>query len=85
MKNNRQYVKLYKLKNEFVWLIHENEDELFRVYKDTLLMDLRDGSSDEAIEEEILIVPKGVEYHTPMLRLSLICFLNRRQRNIKEQ
>ena len=30
---NEQYVKLAKLKGEFVWHQHENEDELFMVIK----------------------------------------------------
>ncbi len=59
---NGQYVKLCKLKGEFVWHKHENEDELFMVFKGTLIMDFRDGKSAEVNEGEILIVPKGVEH-----------------------
>ncbi|MDE3248979.1 MAG: cupin domain-containing protein [Bacteroidota bacterium] len=59
---NGQYVKLCKLKDEFVWHSHENEDELFMVFKGTLLMDFRDGSTVAVNEGEILIVPKGVEH-----------------------
>jgi mannose-6-phosphate isomerase-like protein (cupin superfamily) len=59
---NGQYVKLCKLKNDFVWHSHENEDELFMVFKGTLLMDFRDGQTIEVKEGEILIVPKGVEH-----------------------
>ena len=59
---NGQYVKLCKLKDEFVWHSHENEDELFMVFKGTLLMDFRDGRTVEVKEGEILIVPKGVEH-----------------------
>ena len=59
---NGQYVKLCKLKDDFVWHSHENEDELFMVFKGTLLMDFRDGSTVEVNEGEILIVPKGVEH-----------------------
>lgn len=59
---NGQYVKLCKLKNEFVWHSHENEDELFMVFKGTLLMDFRDGRTVAVNEGEILIVPKGVEH-----------------------
>jgi mannose-6-phosphate isomerase-like protein (cupin superfamily) len=39
---NGQYVKLCKLKDEFVWHSHENEDELFMVFKGTLIMEFRD-------------------------------------------
>jgi mannose-6-phosphate isomerase-like protein (cupin superfamily) len=59
---NDQYVKICKLKGDFVWHSHENEDELFMVFKGTLLMDFRDGRTVEIKEGEILIVPKGVEH-----------------------
>jgi mannose-6-phosphate isomerase-like protein (cupin superfamily) len=59
---NEQYVKVCKLKDNFVWHQHENEDELFMVFKGTLLMDFRDGRTVEVKEGEILIVPKGVEH-----------------------
>ncbi|MGY8920152.1 MAG: cupin domain-containing protein [Flavobacteriales bacterium] len=59
---NGQYVKICKLKNDFVWHSHENEDELFMVFKGTLLMDFRDGRTVKVREGEVLIVPKGVEH-----------------------
>ena len=59
---NGQYVKLWKLKDDFVWHSNENEDELFMVFKGTLLMDFRDGRMVEVKEGEVLIVPKGVEH-----------------------
>jgi len=59
---NEQYVKLCKLKGDFVWHSHKNEDELFMVFKGTLLIDFRDGRTVEVKEGEILIVPKGVEH-----------------------
>ena len=59
---NGQYVKICKLKDDFVWHAHENEDELFMVFKGTLLMDFRDGRTVKINEGEILIIPKGVEH-----------------------
>jgi len=59
---NGQYVKLCKLKGDFVWHSHEHEDELFLVIKGTLMMDFRDGRTVEVKEGEIIIVPKGVEH-----------------------
>ena len=59
---NGQYVKLCKMKNDFVWHSHEKEDELFMVFKGTLLMNFRDGRTVEVKEGEILIVPKGIEH-----------------------
>ena len=59
---NNQYVKVCKLKDDFVWHSHENEDELFMVFKGTLLMEFRDGRIVKVKQGEILIVPKGVEH-----------------------
>jgi mannose-6-phosphate isomerase-like protein (cupin superfamily) len=61
---NDSYVKLVKLKGEFVWHHHETEDELFLVVKGRLLIKLRDR--DIWLEKgEFVIVPRGVE-HLPM-------------------
>lgn len=59
---NGQYVKLCKLKDDFVWHSHEHEDELFMVFRGTLRMEFRDGRTVEVREGEILIVPRGVEH-----------------------
>ena len=59
---NDQHVKLCKLKDDFVWHSHENEDELFMVFKGTLLIEFRDDRTVEVKEGEILIIPKGVEH-----------------------
>ena len=59
---NDQYVKVCKLKDDFVWHSHKNEDELFMVFKGTLLMEFRDGRIVKVKQGEILIVPKGVEH-----------------------
>lgn len=61
---NGQQVKLVKLKGEFVWHKHDNEDELFYVIKGKLKMHLR-GRIIEVKEHEFLIVPRGTE-HKPM-------------------
>jgi mannose-6-phosphate isomerase-like protein (cupin superfamily) len=59
---NGQLVKLAKLKNEFVWHSHENEDELFLIWKGELIMEFRDRT--EIIKEgEMIIIPKGVEHN----------------------
>ncbi|HEY5616065.1 MAG TPA: cupin domain-containing protein [Bacteroidota bacterium] len=58
---NDSHVKLVKFKGEFVWHHHDNEDELFFVYKGRFCMKLRDG--EVWVEEgEFIIIPKGVEH-----------------------
>jgi mannose-6-phosphate isomerase-like protein (cupin superfamily) len=61
---NDSHVKLVKLQGEFVWHLHENEDELFLVVKGRLIIKLRDGEI-ELEAGEFAIVPKGVE-HMPV-------------------
>ena|SRR5688572_8337934 len=61
---NGQQVKLVKLKGEFIWHSHENEDELFYVISGQLKMELRDQSIF-INPGEFLIVPRGVE-HRPV-------------------
>jgi mannose-6-phosphate isomerase-like protein (cupin superfamily) len=61
---NGQQVKLAKLKGEFVWHHHDNEDELFLVVLGTLVIRLR--NEDVVINEgEFFIVPRGIE-HMPV-------------------
>jgi mannose-6-phosphate isomerase-like protein (cupin superfamily) len=61
---NDCHVKAVKLRGEFIWHHHENEDEMFLVVKGTLRIKFRDR---EAIinEGEFIIVPRGVE-HCPV-------------------
>jgi len=61
---NDSYVKLAKLKGEFVWHHHEQEDELFLVVRGTLCIQLRDR--DLWLREgEFAVIPRGVE-HRPV-------------------
>ena len=61
---NDSYIKLVKLKGEFVWHHHDTEDELFLVIKGRLLIKLRDR--DIYLEEgEFVIIPRGIE-HLPI-------------------
>jgi mannose-6-phosphate isomerase-like protein (cupin superfamily) len=61
---NGQHVKVVKLRGEFVWHHHENEDELFLVVKGSLTIQLRER--DILLREgEFFIVPRGVE-HRPV-------------------
>jgi mannose-6-phosphate isomerase-like protein (cupin superfamily) len=61
---NDSYLKLVKLKGEFMWHHHEVEDELFLVVKGKLQIQMRDG--DIYLDEgEFVIIPHGVE-HCPI-------------------
>jgi len=61
---NGQHVRLAKLKDEFVWHSHADEDELFIVIKGTLTVKFRDR--EETVSEgELLVIPRGVE-HMPV-------------------
>ena len=63
---NGQYVKLAKLKGEFVWHHHEDEDELFMVVKGKLTIKLKDQDI-ELQEGQFFIIPRGVE-HLPVAK-----------------
>jgi mannose-6-phosphate isomerase-like protein (cupin superfamily) len=61
---NQSYVKLAKLKGEFVWHHHDDEDELFLVVKGTLVIKLRER--DLTIRAgEFVIIPRRIE-HLPV-------------------
>ncbi|MFT5166974.1 MAG: mannose-6-phosphate isomerase-like protein (cupin superfamily) [Saprospiraceae bacterium] len=61
---NGQQVKLAKLKGEFIWHSHTDEDELFYILKGVLKMEFRDKMVTLK-EGDMLIIPKGVE-HRPI-------------------
>jgi mannose-6-phosphate isomerase-like protein (cupin superfamily) len=59
--SNGQLVKIAKGSGELVWHKHDNEDELFIVFKGQLTLQLRSG--DFALKAgEMYVVPKGVEH-----------------------
>lgn len=65
---NDSYMKVVKLRGEFVWHHHEYEDELFLVINGTLRMKYREGGDERELSigpGEFVIVPHGVE-HLPI-------------------
>lgn len=59
--SNGQLVKIAKGSGELVWHKHDNEDELFIVFKGQLTLRLRD--QDIVLNAgEMYVVPKGVEH-----------------------
>lgn len=63
---NDQQVKLVKLKGDFIWHQHDNEDEMFYVIKGQLLINFRDGDISLS-PGEFIIIPRKIE-HKPMAR-----------------
>jgi len=62
---NGQSVKLAKLKGEFVWHDHADEDELFFVVRGSLTIRYRDRDDAVLNAGDLHVVPKGVE-HNPL-------------------
>ena len=60
---NGQYVKVAKVKGEFVWHAHADEDEFFLVHRGTLTIRYRDRPDVVLHEGDFHVVPKGVEHN----------------------
>jgi len=61
---NDQLLKVAKLKGEFVWHAHADEDELFLVVKGVLRIQFEDHVA-ELNQGDFITVPKGVR-HNPV-------------------
>ena len=59
---NDQYIKVAKLKGEFVWHDHELEDELFYIVKGALVIQYEDGNV-QLEEGDFHIVPRGKKHN----------------------
>lgn len=60
---NGQYVKVAKVKGEFVWHAHTDEDEFFLVHRGSLTIRYRDRPDVVLQEGDFHVVPKGVEHN----------------------
>jgi mannose-6-phosphate isomerase-like protein (cupin superfamily) len=60
---NGQEVKVVKVKGVFPWHHHENEDELFLVWRGKFRVEFRDRVV-ELTPGQLVIVPRGVEHRT---------------------
>jgi mannose-6-phosphate isomerase-like protein (cupin superfamily) len=60
---NGQEVKIVKFKGEFIWHHHENQDELFLVWKGQFQVEFRDRVV-KLHQGELFVVPRGVEHRT---------------------
>ena len=70
---NGQEIKLAKVKGEFIWHNHKEEDELFFIIKGKLKIEFREKTVELA-EGEMIIVPKGVE-HRPIAENEVLLML----------
>ncbi|MCO7515791.1 cupin domain-containing protein [Pseudomonas guariconensis] len=61
---NNQFIKIAKLKGEFVWHAHEHEDEMFSVIYGTLRIQLEDRTI-VLNAGEFCVIPKQVQ-HKPI-------------------
>ena len=61
---NGQYVKVAKVRGEFVWHRHADEDEFFLVRRGTLLIRYRDRPDVTLREGDFHVVPRGIEHMT---------------------
>lgn len=59
---NGSYAKLVKIKGEFTWHKHDQEDELFLVVKGSFVMQYRERSVTVKAGE-LVVVPRGVEHN----------------------
>ncbi len=60
---NGQEVKVVKFQGEFPWHHHEQEDELFLVWRGRMRVEFRDRTI-ELSKGEFLVVPHGIEHRT---------------------
>jgi len=58
---NNQFVKVAKVKGDFIMHKHEQEDELFFVIQGTLFIELKDKTI-ELNPGEFVIIPKGIDH-----------------------
>lgn len=70
---NGQYIKLAKIKGEFIWHKHDDEDELFQVIEGQMQMHLR-NEIIEVNKGEIIIIPKATE-HKPVAHIETLILL----------
>ncbi len=61
---NESYIKLAKLKGEYIWHKHDKEDEMFLILKGNLTIELQDKIL-YLKTGEMVVIPKGIE-HRPV-------------------
>ena len=69
---NEYVIRMALFKGEYHWHKHTNEDELFYVYKGSIVIQLRDFSDIVLHEGEMALVPRGVEHCPKALEPSYV-------------
>ena len=75
---NDDKAQLVKIKDQFVWHHHEQEDELFYVLKGHLIVHFRDRDV-HVNEGEFVIVPKMLEHMTEALEETHLLYIEPKQ------
>ena len=69
---NDQVIRMALLEGEYHWHKHINEDELFYVYRGSIVVQLK-GRPDISLHEgEMAVIPKGVEHCPKSLEPSYV-------------
>lgn len=71
---NGQYVKLARLRGEFIWHHHAVEDELFLVVQGQLTVEFRDRAVMLG-PGELIVVPAGVDHRPVAAEEALVLLL----------
>lgn len=59
---NDQVVRMSYMDGEFHWHKHTNQDELFYILRGKLVIQLKDQPDITLLEEQMAVIPKGVEH-----------------------
>lgn len=71
---NGQEVKIVKVKGEFPWHHHDDEDEFFMVWKGNFRVEFRDRIVSMG-PGECVVVPRGIEHRTCAdAEAEILCF-----------
>ncbi len=69
---NDQVVRLAMYDGEYPWHKHANEDELFYVYKGSIVIRVRGHPNITLREGEVTVMPKGIEHSPKSLETSYV-------------
>ncbi|NJE27007.1 cupin domain-containing protein [Thermococcus sp. MV5] len=69
---NEYVIRMALFDGEYHWHKHTNEDELFYVYKGSIVIQLKDQSDVILHEGEMVVVPKGIEHCPKALKPSYV-------------